>query len=98
MLPVAFFDIGFLISLVIGQRKLDTLTLQGIIGSKIIDKIVERFVRFCRFGLFRQFLLMDRIGFVPDRIHLLSDRCKGVDVRFLVSTGTKDSEHQNPRN
>ena len=57
MLPVAFFDIGFLISLVIGQRKLDTLTLQGIIGSKIIDEIVERFVRFCRFGLFRQFLL-----------------------------------------
>jgi len=33
MLPVAFFDIGFLIPLVIGQRKLDTLTLQGIIGS-----------------------------------------------------------------
>ena len=98
MLPVALLNIGFLVSLVIGQRKLDTLTLQGIIGSKIIDKIVERFVRFCRFRLFRQFLLMDRIGFVPDRIHLLSDRCKGVDVRFLVSTGTKDSEHQNPRN
>ena len=45
MLPVMLLDIRFFISIVVRQRKFHTLTLQHVIGSKIVDKIIERFIR-----------------------------------------------------
>ena len=59
VLPVTFLDIRLFISVVVGQRKFHTLTLQHIIGSKIIDEIVERFVSLYRLRIFRQFIQVD---------------------------------------
>ena len=59
MLPTVFVDVQLLVSIVVGQRKLHTLTLQHVVGGKIIDKIVERLVGLYGLRLFRQFFLVD---------------------------------------
>ena len=59
MLPMVFVDVQLLVSIVVGQRKLHTLTLQHVVGGKIIDEIVERLVGLYRLRLFRQFFLVD---------------------------------------
>ena len=59
MLPTVFVDVQLLVSIVVGQRKLHTLTLQHVVGGKIIDEIVERLVGLYRLRLFRQFFLVD---------------------------------------
>lgn len=56
---MVFVDVQLLVSIVVGQRKLHTLTLQHVIGGKIIDEIVERLVGLYRLRLFRQFFLVD---------------------------------------
>ena len=59
MLPTVFVDVQLLVSIVVGQRKLHTLTLQHVVGGKIIDEIVERLVGLYRLRLFQQFFLVD---------------------------------------
>ena len=83
MLPVLFIDIRLFISFVVGQRKFHTLTLQSIIGSKIVDKIVERFVSLYRLRLFRQFIYMDRIRLLAESTSWVID-AKGSILVFLL--------------
>ena len=98
MLPVMLLDIRFFISIVVRQRKFHTLTLQHVIGSKIVDKIIERFICLYRLRIFRRFITVNRIGYPPDRIHFFCDRCEGVNVCFLVSTSTQYTEQHDPYN
>ena len=97
VLPEAFLYLRRSVPVVIRQRKLRPCPLQSLVRSIVEDKIVKQFVRFQRLRLLLHFCLLQRIGFMPGRIHHFGNGSKGIHFRLSVPTREQKDEYKKSR-